>query len=135
MRRATSADRRLLESLVGVGLTELASGRGGRAYVDDLSRRLAASENLTDAIVEAVIHHGVVHGQAFGVVVEGLALLYVSPDVRRTRIGTAIYELLVAEGPVELWAKPGDRATKSFAESLGLKARLLIMSGENSDES
>ena len=73
---------------------------------------------------------GLVTDGGLGVANNGLALIYVHPNFRRQRIGTSIYAALQEQGPVELWAKPGDRTAKSFAESLGLKARLLVMSAE-----
>jgi len=138
MRRADASDRSQLERLVSIGLVELEQGRGGLAYVQDLTEHLGVvREDLAEALVNATIDGGIVAETGFGVVVDKLALIYVSPHARRTRVGTAIYKDLLTQGPIELWAKPGDRTAKSFAESLGLKARLLIMSGElsSNDES
>ncbi len=55
----------------------------------------------------------------------------VHPDARSVGIGEAMMDLLVADLDgrgcvgVDAWALPGDRATKNFFESFGLKARLL----------
>ena len=55
----------------------------------------------------------------------------VFPDARDAGIGEAMMDIIVerlteigAVG-VDAWALPGDRATKNFFESFGLKARLL----------
>ena len=131
MRPANSADRALLHDHVTLGLAELVSGRGGLNYASDLAGFLGTNvDALESAIVESVIGHGLVTDGGFGVATNGLALIYVHPNFRRQRIGTSIYAALQEQGPIELWAKPGDRTAKSFAESLGLKARLLVMSAE-----
>ena len=55
----------------------------------------------------------------------------VHPDARGVGIGEAMMDLVVADLQsrgcvgVDAWALPGDRATKNFFESFGLKARLL----------
>ena len=55
----------------------------------------------------------------------------VHPDARGVGIGEAMMNLIVADLEergcvgVDAWALPGDRATKNFFESFGLKARLL----------
>jgi len=131
MRPATVSDRNALEELVALGLTELASGRGGSAYVADLAHHLqTVEEDLANVVVDSIIDHGIVAEHGFGVANIGLALIFVHPNSRRRRIGSSLYEALRASGSIEVWAKPGDRTAKSFAESLGLKARLLIMSAE-----
>lgn len=58
-----------------------------------------------------------------------LAAVYVAPARRREGVATAIArEVLDArDAPSDAWALPGDRATKSLYESLGMKARLLTM--------
>ena len=131
MRAAKTADRAILHDHVALGLAELISGRGGLNYLSDLAKCLGTNADaLEGAIVDLVISQGFVVDGGFGVVKDGLALIYVHPNFRRQHIGTSIYVALAERGPIELWAKPGDRTAKSFAESLGLKARLLIMSAE-----
>ena len=55
----------------------------------------------------------------------------VHPDARGVGIGEAMMNLVVHDLTergcvgVDAWALPGDRATKNFFESFGLKARLL----------
>lgn len=58
-----------------------------------------------------------------------LAALYVAPARRREGVGSRLARaVLESDGaPSDAWALPGDRATKSLYESLGMKARLLTM--------
>ena len=55
----------------------------------------------------------------------------VHPDARGVGIGEAMMDLIVDDmsergcSGVDAWALPGDRATKNFFETFGLKARLL----------
>jgi ribosomal protein S18 acetylase RimI-like enzyme len=58
--------------------------------------------------------------------------VYVSPESRRLGVARDIAKGLFAMDapPLDAFALPGDRATKSLYESLGLKARLLTMRAE-----
>lgn len=137
MRRPTQSEKAQIEDLVIAGLHELAQGRGGRLYRADLAAFLGIAEaDLVDTLVSDIMNEGLITDNAVAVALDGLALIYVAPHSRRASRGTALYRALVEDGDVELWAKPGDRAAKSFAESLGLKARLLVMSADSdlSDE-
>lgn len=60
-----------------------------------------------------------------------LEAVYVQKLSRRHGVGTALVRtiLTAVSKPVDAYALPGDRATKSFYESLGWKARLLTMRG------
>jgi GNAT superfamily N-acetyltransferase len=133
MRRPGTSDQALVHDLVFAGLRELAIGRGGRLYLDDLANYLGVTDaDLVDTVTSEVMSQGFLTDDAVAVAIDGLALIYVDPAKRRQRTGTALYRALWEDGNVELWTKPGDRTAKSFAESLGLKARLLIMSAEQS---
>jgi GNAT superfamily N-acetyltransferase len=75
-----------------------------------------------------------------GDVLKGLAvchdrvvqILYVDPRHRREGVARSLVESLrtLANTPLDAYALPGDRATKSLYESCGWKARLLTMRGE-----
>lgn len=58
-------------------------------------------------------------------------LIWVQPGHRRRRVASSILQWLLNTNaaPVDAWALPGDRATKSLYESVGWKARLLTMRG------
>ena len=58
--------------------------------------------------------------------------LYVDRHVRRQGIGRSMLTTLreLPDPPLDAYALPGDRATKSIYESIGWKARLLTMRGE-----
>lgn len=57
--------------------------------------------------------------------------VYVQKSSRRQGVATSLLRAIMAAAsePVDAYALPGDRATKSFYESLGWKARLLTMRG------
>jgi GNAT superfamily N-acetyltransferase len=61
-------------------------------------------------------------------VIEGL---WVNPPERRRGTARAILATLASlpEPPLDAWALPGDRATKSLYENVGWRARLLTMRG------
>jgi GNAT superfamily N-acetyltransferase len=57
--------------------------------------------------------------------------IYVAHEFRRQKIATSLVRALI-EGPtppIDAYALPGDRGTKSLYESIGWKARLLTMRG------
>ncbi len=58
--------------------------------------------------------------------------IYVEPTFRRHGGASTLLAALLAleEPPLDAFALPGDRATKSLYESIGWKARLLTMRGE-----
>lgn len=66
--------------------------------------------------------------------------LVVDADARGSGIGEAMMNLMIAEMReagcigVDSRALPGDRATKNFFESFGLKARLLVVHRSFDDE-
>lgn len=59
-------------------------------------------------------------------------MLYVDSRYRREGVARVMVESLrsLANTPLDAYALPGDRATKSLYESFGWKARLLTMRGE-----
>ena len=70
---------------------------------------------------------------AFAVVRDRIIeVIFVEESRRREGVATRMLEALRAaeHPPVDAWALPGDRATKSLYESVGWKARLLTMRGE-----
>lgn len=131
MRRPTENDQSTVENFVVSGLRELAEGRGGPQYLEDLACFLnVAVSDLAASLTSEVMSGGIAVDGAIAVAIDGLALIYVDPDHRRSKLGSSLYHALRDDAEVEMWTKPGDRTAKSFAESLGLKARLLVMSAE-----
>ena len=58
-------------------------------------------------------------------------ILYVTSGHRRCGVGrSTLAELMRQAEPVDAWALPGDRASKSLYESVGWRARLLTMRGD-----
>ena len=58
-------------------------------------------------------------------------ILYVAKGHRRRGVGRATLAALLSQAaPIDAWALPGDRASKSLYESVGWRARLLTMRGE-----
>lgn len=116
----------------------LLAGERGRGTLRD---RMAKAIDAPDAWAIVGCYDGVVLGWALaGVeslpdgrrigVVEGIA---VDPEARAAGIGEAMMDLVLAEleraGCIgaDSRALPGDRETKNFFESYGLKARLLTV--------
>jgi len=122
-----------LRQLWSDALDALASIRGGAELLaevlpdsPDPLRDLVAGncvmlERREDQLVGfAVVRHQTIVG------------VYVSPASRRAGVARDIAKSLFAMDapPRDAFALPGDRATKSLYESLGLKARLLTMRAE-----
>jgi ribosomal protein S18 acetylase RimI-like enzyme len=127
--------------------TELASVRGGRELLGrerpagTVENRLRAAIDDPTSIVVVGTYDGVVLGYGLAVTEDlagGRRLAFITdlavdPEARRVGIGEAMMDLLVAEASsracsdVDSWALPGDRDTKNFFESYGLKARLLTV--------
>jgi GNAT superfamily N-acetyltransferase len=146
-RPATSADLARLGELCRLARTELAALRGGwiwsrrEARPDpvevSLARALAAPDHcvVTGTVDGYVAGYGVVRleelrdGSLLGVVED----LYTEPPFRAVGVGEAMMDELVeycrAQGcvGVDSFTLPGDRETKNFFETFGLKARGLLV--------
>ena len=127
--------------------TELAPRRGGELFlareacVEPLADRLAAAMDGEDGVAIVGTYDEVVFGYAVATVetlADGRRLgiledLAVDPEARSSGIGEAIMNLVLDElhrrgcVGVDSRALPGDRETKNFFESFGLKARLLVV--------
>jgi len=134
-RRATAADAPALEEFRAHATSLIKEHRGGKALLADLPlERL-----LKDAVVAGALW---VCEDALGLSgailawPEGAATrfaLWVHPRARRQGRGRAlarcVLDTMNQEGTQEIdaLALPGDRAMKQLLESLGFKARLLVM--------
>ncbi|MFV0256929.1 MAG: GNAT family N-acetyltransferase [Acidimicrobiales bacterium] len=154
-RPATEADVDLLVALGDRARDQVVEGRGGPLF---LAREMVVPGGRRESLLEAVhsAAHRVVVGEFDGAVVGyGLAViepladgtrlavvehLVVEPEFREVGVGEAMMNLLIDEARaagcagIDSWALPGDRQTKNFFESFGLKARLLLVHRSFADE-
>ena len=146
-RRATPDDLDRLVALLRQTHEVQGDARGGALWsqregrpVDDRASLAAALRDDQRAVVvgtvdDVVIGYGVVHAEPLrsGAVLAVVEDLWVEPDGRGVGVGEAIMDELVAwaEGRgcvgIDALALPGDRATKNFFESFGLKARAIVV--------
>ncbi len=143
-RRARPTDLEAIESLLTAAAEAIVGERGGSTY---LVAEGAALEPVADLLddPDAVVVVGTYDDVVFGVasmrfveladrrLVGRIGRLVVDAEARKAGIGEAIMNQLLeacAERgcvAVESVALPGDRHTKNFFESFGLKARLLVV--------
>lgn len=136
IRRASRDDP--LEHLIDAVLARARSVRGGEALLEQLWGPEISPTALHEAI-RATVDQGVlwIAERDGGVVAAALVrdrcvqAIWVEPAYRRRHIATILLDALLdaQDFPVDAWALPGDRATKSLYESVGWKARLLTMRG------
>lgn len=146
-RPATSADLQELVRLARDGIGHQRGVRGGLLWADREARAEPLEQTLAADLAddEVFVVVGEVDGVplAYGVVRrerlrsdEVLAVvtdLWVEPEARGVGLGEVVMDHLVAwaesEGclGIDAMALPGDRATKNFFESFGLKARAIVV--------
>lgn len=108
--------------------------RGGPAMLHSI-----LLDEEPEAFLQAVVARNELWTAQMGENLIGFALcrnglieaVYVQKSSRRQGVGTSLVRAIMTavSEPVDAYALPGDRATKSFYESLGWKARLLTMRG------
>lgn len=143
-RPGLASDLPAIGRIVDIVSTEKAGQRGGPLFLIGEGRDIA--HGLVRYLDEGHLIVGtyddiVVGAAAFRRVdladttrVARIELLIVDPEMREVGVGEAMMNQLVdtarADGCQHLdsWALPGDRETKNFFESFGLKARLLVLS-------
>ena len=142
-RPATPADVDEVARLWDLAVGPLSGQRGGPMLAASLSQhRVRATTTISDnhsAVVLGLVDTVPV-GMSFATLLSvgarrlaTVELLYVEPQARRIGVGEAMLERLLEQ--CEAWeptsidapALPGDRASKSFFEAHGFKARLLVM--------
>ena len=146
-RSATTADLAEVAALAEWAIEELREHRGGsiwsrrEARPTPVGERVAFEMDADDhhivvgTIDEVIVGYGAVRlaplhdGENLGVIDD----LYVLPDGRGVGVGEAMMDLLVtwcterACVGVDAVALPGDRETKNFFETFGLKARAITV--------
>jgi ribosomal protein S18 acetylase RimI-like enzyme len=153
-RLATPADIPIVAEIAGRIREEKRPTRGGAMLLAreagpwPLDERLAALIDRDDGVAVVGTYDGIVFGYGLATVeelVDGRRLgrlddLAVDADARGSGIGEAMMNLVLTELQaagcigVDSRALPGDRETKNFFESFGLKARLLIVHRAFDDE-
>ena len=145
-RLALAADVPQIEAINSRRRDEVRSERGGTLFL----RREAGPEPIGPAITTAIAEGAIVVVGCYDDVVfgYGLALVeelldgtklarltdfVVDAEARKSGIGEAMMNLIIGEATaagcigIDSVALPGDRHTKNFFESFGLKARMLTV--------
>jgi hypothetical protein len=120
-----------LESLWDTSLAALSKLRGGHTLVSELGGAPSLGEHVALGECYVEVRDGSVVG--FAVMSQRIIQgVFVVATERRRGIARSMVSALLAldDPPLDAWALPGDRATKSLYESIGWKARLLTMRGD-----
>lgn len=149
-RAATEEDLPRLAELAAEAVAELAPTRGGGIWAEREARPLPAAESLAKAVADPHQHviAGVIddivvgyatlrlddlrNGQTLGVIDD----IYVEAPARGVGVGEALMEAALEWcrqhgcAGVDALALPGNRETKNFFESFGLRARAIIVHRE-----
>jgi ribosomal protein S18 acetylase RimI-like enzyme len=135
-----------LAVLAREAIEELTSQRGGDLWRGTMARREPIETGLSAELArpgclvvgtvdDVVVGYGAIElGQlADGRTLATITDLYVTPSARGIGVGEAVMGLLESHARqagavgMDSVALPGDRATKNFFESFGLKARAIIV--------
>ena len=124
-----------LKTLWDAAVAEAEKKRGGDALLSTIRGEIALRD-----LLKRLIELGCVWSCHDGDTIVGIVIcrnrvvetLYVDRHHRRQGVARAMLNELraLASPPVDAYALPGDRGTKSLYESIGWKARLLTMRGE-----
>ena len=116
--------------LVRAALEEIRGQRGGLAFLDDLAKLFGCTvEQFEENFCQALNDYGHADDTSFALVFAQRAFIFVEATSRRQGRGTTLFAALRDSHPgCHMPVLPGNRAWKSFAESAGYKARLIVMS-------
>ena len=148
-RAAEAGDVEAVTDLARAAIGELGLLRGGPVWqlqdartepirdgvAADIARLPEYGATVVGTIDDAVVGYGVsrLETLADGSVLAEVSDLYVDPGARGVGLGEAMMDLLVAHAVdagaigIDALALPGDRATKNFFETFGLKARAIVV--------
>lgn len=148
-RPATAADLPAVVDLARAAIGELADQRGGAVWrrhqarqepldaqlTVDLGRSAVDGAAVVGTVDDAVVGYGIsrIEHLADGAPLAVVTDLYVAPDARGVGVGEAMMDLLVDHAQrtgaigIDALALPGDRETKNFFETFGLKARAIVV--------
>jgi len=134
VQRADAGSAQLLALLTDAE-RQLRSHRGGPELLNAIRRGRTDEELQVDLVAVGGLWLLEDNGRLRGFAIcrdRYVEAIYVEPSFRRHGGATTLLTTLRAldEPPVDAFALPGDRATKSLYESIGWKARLLTMRGE-----
>ena len=101
----------------------------------DVAQPAQDGRTVVATIDDVVVGYGVSHLEVLrdGDTLAEVSDLYVDPQARGIGLGEAMMDLLVAHATeagaigIDALALPGDRATKNFFETFGLKARAIVV--------
>lgn len=155
-RLATEADVAAVTSLAAAARAELAAHRGGAVWHahaartdpiepeirSQVARPPTAGCVVVGTVDAAVVGYGVstLDTLSDGSILSVISDLYVDPEARGIGVGEAMMDLLVgharAHGArgIDSLALPGDRETKNFFETFGLKARAIVVHRDLQDD-
>ena len=143
VRPVGSSEADQLLALCRAFVYDLGRGRGGLRFIVDVCELFNCDAASLPGRLAEQAQRGLTHSDeallSVAFVFDGVGFIYVASGVRQQGRGRSLFHALrAAQGSFELWTKPGDRVAKSCGESVGLKARKLVMSeqqGEDDGES
>jgi len=146
-RLAVDGDVAAIELVADVVRRQTLAGRGGELFLavegagEPLGDQMRAAISAPNHMAVVGSYDDVVFGYSLVTVeltasdalIARLRHFAVEPEARAVGIGEAMMNLIIEQATalgcegVDSWALPGDRSTKNFFESFGLKARLLTV--------
>jgi ribosomal protein S18 acetylase RimI-like enzyme len=148
-RAALPSDVPAIADLARTAIGELGILRGGPVWqlqdsriepiedgiAADIAQRPDQGLCVVGTVDGAVVGYGVSHLEVLrdGSILAEVSDIYVDPQARGIGLGEAMMDLLVAHATtagaigIDALALPGDRSTKNFFETFGLKARAIVV--------